>query len=114
MSFFFNKSETDENLQYDDAAFLHFAISICTVNIMIFLCLLRKDLLTYQRHGITEIGQLNIFKNKVKNHQKIKTRYFTSWAFLTKLLTIIVSVTVAYGCYANLDTNEKMIGFDPY
>ena len=72
MSFFFNKSEGDDNLQYDDTAFLHFAISVCSINAFIFLCLVRNDIAKYSRQGLSELNHLNIYKRKIKNHQTVR------------------------------------------
>lgn len=72
MSFFFNKSEGKDNLQYDDTAFLHFAISLCIVNTAIFLCLVKRDISSFYKPGLKQLKKMNIYKEKIQNYDKIK------------------------------------------
>ena len=96
MSFFFNKSEGDDNLQYDDTAFLHFAISVCAINALIFICFLKNDISKYARSGLGELNHLNIYKKKIKNFKSVKNSYFSSWPFIIKIIIIIFSLSIAY------------------
>jgi hypothetical protein len=52
MSFFFGKSESKDNLQYDDTASLHFAISICIITSVTFIALIFADMRKRKRPGM--------------------------------------------------------------
>ena len=67
MSFFFNKSESQDNLQYDDTAFMHFTMSLCTVTAIIFLFLIYRDISARVKKNIKQVRKMEHFKTKLQN-----------------------------------------------
>ena len=114
MSFFFNKSESEENLQYDDTAFMHFSISICIVTATLFFALIIREYSSCQLKGLKKIQNLPIFQKKIKNTQKTTKSYFGTFAFWWKLMVVFSSIFIAISCYSMVAGNQQMIGFDPH
>ena len=114
MSFFFNKSDSQENLQYDDTAFMHFTMSACAVTVIIFTCLMYRDIAARRKKNINQVRKLAHFKSKLNNSAKIETGYVKTSGFITKLVIIILSILVGLWAYSNMGDGSKMIGFDPY
>lgn len=67
MSFFFNKSESKENLQYDDTASLHFAISICVVTTLTFIGFIYKDIKERKDKNLAKASKVDSLKDKIKS-----------------------------------------------
>lgn len=70
MSFFFNKSEGKDNLQYDDTAFLHFAISACSITALVFVGLIVRDSKRKGKGAYQKLSQIQYFKERVQKKQK--------------------------------------------
>lgn len=64
MSFFF-KSEKEENLQYDDTAFIHFAISLCAVVVVIFIYFVWMDIRDHRSREKSKIARMKGFRKKI-------------------------------------------------
>jgi hypothetical protein len=62
MSFFFNKDDNKDNLQYDDTAFMHFAITACLVTSLTFIGFIIKDLKSSKNSHIKKIAKMEIFQ----------------------------------------------------
>lgn len=62
MSFFFNKSENKDNLQYDNTASLHFAIAICAVTVLTFLGFIYKDIISRKDRSLAKAYKIEAFK----------------------------------------------------
>lgn len=113
MSFFF-KSDSDDNLQYDDTAFMHFSISFGVVTALVFLVFIVKEYYDNQLKGLASIKSLPIFKRKIDNTNKKKKSYFSTWSFGWKLIVVIFAMlSIAYS-YSQVEGDSKMIGFDPH
>ena len=70
MSFFFNKSDSQENLQYDDTAFLHFAISTTAITAVLFVLLIFRDISARKKKNIGQVRKLQHFKKKLAKTEK--------------------------------------------
>lgn len=70
MSFFFNKSDSQDKLQYDDTAFLHFAISICVTTSLVVAFLIKKDIASRKRSNIDQVKSLPHFGTKLAKSMK--------------------------------------------
>lgn len=64
MSFFF-KSDSDDNLQYDDTAFMHFSMSATIITSLIFTILIIIGYSNDQPKRISQIKSLPLFKKKL-------------------------------------------------
>lgn len=62
MSFFFNKDDNKDNLQYDDTAFMHFAITTCLVASITFIGLIIKDVKSSKNLSLKKIEKMGIFQ----------------------------------------------------
>lgn len=113
MSFFF-KSESDDNLQYDDTAFMHFSISFSVVTALVFVVFIVREYSNNQLKGLSSIKSLPIFKKKIDNTNKKKKSYFGTWSFGWKLIVVILAMTFIAYFYSQVEGDSKMIGFDPH
>lgn len=64
MSFFF-KSDSDDNLQYDDTAFMHFSIAVSLVSSLIFFVIIIRQKADQSVKGINRIQKLPLYKAKI-------------------------------------------------
>ena len=64
MSFFF-KSDSDDNLQYDDTAFMHFSIAVSIVTIIVFFVVIIRQKADQSLKGISKIQKLPLYKHKI-------------------------------------------------
>lgn len=64
MSFFF-KSDSDDNLQYDDTAFMHFSIAASLVTSLVFFLIIVRQKADQSIKGINRIRKLPLFKAKI-------------------------------------------------
>ena len=65
MSFFFNKSESQDNLQYDDTAFMHFTIALSAATIAIFVALVARDISARKKDNIALVKDVPTLKAKL-------------------------------------------------
>ena len=113
MSFFF-KSESQDNLQYDDTAFMHFAMAVATATIVLFCWLIVRDIQSNQKKNIKMVQKLPHFNDKLSRTNKMETSYFAKRSFWIKLMMIVVAIFTGFWAYTNMGENQTMIGFDPY
>lgn len=113
MSFFF-KSESQDNLQYDDTAFMHFAMAVATATTVLFCWLIVRDIQSSQKKNIKMVQKLPHFKDKLSRTNKMETSYFAKRSFWIKLVMIVVAIFTGFWAYTNMGENQTMIGFDPY
>lgn len=116
MSFFFNKSDGKDNLQYDDTAFLHFAISACAVTSIVFTGLIIQDIRQNRKSKkeFEELKKIPFMKERVIKEEKKQKGYFSTSSFWFKLFILVISVLSGVLAWGNISQDSKMIGFDPY
>lgn len=114
MSFFFNKDDGQENLQYDDTAFLHFSISVCTMITLIFISLIYRDIRNQRIPHLKKLQKMETFKNKIKNTLSTRKSYFGTVDFWYKIGVVVACIVFGVYSYANIREDSKMIGFDPH
>ena len=114
MSSFFNKSDSQDNLQYDDTAFMHFMISACSITALIFVYLIYRDVTARTKSNIKAVRKMEHFKAKLANTEKSEVSYIKTSGFGIKLLVIVCCLLSGIWAYSNVEENSTMIGFDPY
>ena len=114
MSFFFNKSDSQDNLQYDDTAFMHFTLSICCIATVVFAFLIYRDMAARTKKNLKQVRKMAHFKRKLENTEKMETSYLKTSAFGIKIGIIAASILVGLWAYSNMGDGSQMIGFDPY
>lgn len=78
-SFFFKEDDNQDNLQYDNTAFLHFAISVCCITAVIFVCLIYRDMIKKRIPHLKKIQKMKTFQEKLKNTLTIKKSYYRTF-----------------------------------
>lgn len=116
MSFFgsFSKSETSDTLQYDDTAFLHFAISVCSMITLVLAVLIYRDLKAERKNNYAATKSVQYFKPRVEKALKKRKNYFLTTRFVYKFLGVVMCAGFGLFCFLSINPDSKMIGFDPY
>lgn len=70
MSFFFGKSDSEDNLQYDDTASLHFGISLCIITTIVLFGLINRDINGRKKANVKMIKSVSALKTKAQNSAK--------------------------------------------
>lgn len=112
----FGKEETDKNLQYDNTAFIHFAISLMVASIFLLVFLvLRKFVKDRQSKLLRQVKNNPIFSRQVEVEKKLAAKRARSSDVLIKLGLIVgLLLTTYFAIHYVQEEGTKLQGFDPY
>ena len=113
----FGKDDSERTLQYDNTAFLYFAISfLVTFSVVLVVSIVRQIARGDKSKKEYDLVKKDpIFKEVLKGVKPRLTSVYTSKSLLLKVGLLVLFVTASVGFYRKAQSSTNTLkGFDPY
>lgn len=115
---FFQKDQTEKNLQYDDIAFLHFLLTVTLVSVIILGYLIYKKIQAASVKSIKNYDRLKkcgLYTKQISNESVLLKREHLTSGFWVMVVLFVGSIIVIGALVFFIGTHQtQMIGFDPH